>query len=209
MVQFSFATGTDGFAAGITDYTPGMETDPNGIQFVSVHRRLPPPLDNQFGYLLGGTNRSDDLFMFIWRAVAGLAPGQAYRVRVDFTIATNVPPNCAGIGGSPGEGVAVKAGASNREPATFIEQNRVRPNFDKDNQGGSGRDVVVAGDFAGGGGTCSQGIYQLKSLSTAGREPIVTADAAGRLWLILGTDSGFEGRTEIYFLSGSATFTPV
>jgi hypothetical protein len=37
---------------------------------------------------------------------------------------------------------------------------------------------------------------------------MVTSDAAGRLWIVIGTDSGFEARTEIYYLEGSVLFTP-
>ena len=72
-----------------------------------------------------------------------------------------------------------------------------------------GDQVFTIGDFTGG-GTCMGGIYRLKTLSSgADNSPIVRSDASGRLWLVIGTDSGFEARTEIYYLEGSATFTPV
>jgi len=211
-VPFNFSAGTDNFTADFADYTPGQEVGDQGIRFVSEFRRLPPPLDNRFGLLLGGTNRSDDLFMFIWREVSGLVPGQRYRVETDLTIATNVPANCVGIGGSPGESVAVKAGASPVRPAKAVNaSNDFRVNFDKD--AGpltvGGNHVFTIGDFAGGGGTCNEGVYALKTLrSPADRIPTLTADANGRLWMVIGTDSGFEGRTEIYFLEGLAIFTP-
>jgi hypothetical protein len=211
-VPFSFAANTDGFTADFSDYTPGAELGDQGIRFVSEVRRLPAPLDNRVGLLLGGTNRSDDLFMFIWREVSGLVPGQRYRVETEVTIATNVPAGCAGVGGPPGEGVAIKAGASPVQPAKAVNAfNRVMVNFDKD--AGplpvGGNQVFTIGDFSGGGGTCLDGIYALKTLrSPADRIPTLTADANGRLWIVIGTDSGFEARTEIYYLEGAATFTP-
>jgi hypothetical protein len=188
-----------------------METGDSGIGFVSEFRRLPPPLDNRFGLLLGGTNRSADLFMFIWREVTGLAPNRLYRIDVDVTIATNVGKNCAGAGSSPGEGVAIKAGASPVLPAKAVVNNRVRVNFEKDKNplpiGGD--QVVTIGDFANSTEICSGGAYQLKTLSSTGtRSGMATSDSSGRLWLVIGTDSGFEGRTEIYFMEGAATFTP-
>jgi hypothetical protein len=210
-VPFSFAAGTDGFTADFSDYSPGMETSPNGILFQSEFRRLPPPLDNRFGLLVGGTNRSDDLFMFIWREVSGLVPGQRYRVETEVLIATNAPANCAGVGGPPGEGVAIKAGASPVRPAKSVTQNRVMVNFEKDASGlpVGGNQVFTIGNFAGGAGTCTQPSYALKTLSSpADRIPTLTADASGRLWFVIGTDSGFESRTEIYYLEGAATFTP-
>lgn len=219
---FSFASGPDGFVADFSDYSPGQEIGDIGIRFVSEVRRLPEPLATRTGYFLAATNRSDDVFMYIWRPVTGLVAGQRYRVAVDFTFATNVPPNCVGIGGSPGEGVALKAGASAREPVKSVVNSRVQLSVDKSNQQASGRELINVGSFAGGGGGCTdnQGIYQLKTLSTAnpaqrpGLTPppldalLVTADPQGRLWIVIGTDSGFEGRTEIYFLEGIATFTP-
>jgi hypothetical protein len=193
-----------------------MEIGPNGIVFVSEFRRLPPPLDNRFGLLLGGTNRSDDLFMFIWREVSGLVPGQRYSVETEVLIATNVPVGCAGAGGSPGEGVFIKAGASQLRPAKALSTspgslNTLRVNFEKDaaplNVGGN--QVFTIANFAGGGGICGAGVYALKALrSPADRIPTLTADANGRLWIVIGTDSGFEGRTEIYYLEGATTFTP-
>lgn len=221
-VPFNFANGADGFTADFADYSPGMEIGNTGIRFQSGVQRLPAPFANRTGFFLAGTNRSDDLFMYIWRPATGLVPGQRYRVLVEFTFATNVPPGCAGIGGSPGEGVPLKAGASEREPVKSVVSGRVQVNLDKSNQQGSGRELINVGNFDGGSGGCgdNQGIYQLKSLSTAnppqrpGLTPppadalLVTADAAGRLWIVIGTDSGFEGRTEIYYLEGLAIFTP-
>ncbi|MDP8912449.1 MAG: hypothetical protein M3N39_02595, partial [Pseudomonadota bacterium] len=119
-MNFSFAAGQDGFTADFSDYSPGMELGDQGIRFVAEVRRLPPPLDNRFGFLLGGTNRSADLFMYIYRPVTGLVAGQRYRVRVDVTFATNVPPDCVGIGGSPGQSVVIKAGATAIQPIKSV-----------------------------------------------------------------------------------------
>jgi hypothetical protein len=211
-VDFSFANGLDGFTSDISDYAPGMEIGQNGIQFVAEHRQLPAPLNNRFGYFLGGTNRSDDLFMFIWREVSGLAPNRLYRVSVDVTIATNIGRNCGGPGGSPGEGVYIKAGASPLRPATLFANNLFHVNFEKDRNplpiGGD--QVVTLGNFANSTESCDGPFYELKNLSSNGtRSGLVASDGAGRLWLVIGTDSGFEGRTEIYYLEGSAIFTPV
>ena len=37
----------------------------------------------------------------------------------------------------------------------------------------------------------------------------VTADGEGRLWLIVGTDSGFEGLSAFYYARIACTLTPV
>jgi hypothetical protein len=89
--------------------------------------------------------------------------------------------------------------------------NKVRVNFEKD-KGPlpvGGDQVVTIGDFGNSTQLCSDAPYELKTLSSNGtRSGMATSDSSGRLWLVIGTDSGFEGRTEIYYLGGSATFTP-
>jgi hypothetical protein len=71
---------------------------------------------------------------------------------------------------------------------------------------------VIIGDFAQPtpGDDCFAPSYQRKALSTApASAPVVTSDAAGRLWLVIGTDSGYEGTTRAYFLGAAALLTPV
>lgn len=206
-VASSFAAGPDGWQAGYADYAPGQEAT---IGFTAGHERLPAPLDAHSGVFLASDNRSDDVFMYMWRGVTGLAPNRRYKVEVAVAFATNAPPGCAGAGGAPGESVFVKAGASPREPATEIVNARVVPNFDKGNQATSGVDAVTIGHFAQDtpDGTCTAPLYRRKTLATGAAAPTVTSDAAGRLWLVIGTDSGHEGHTRIYVLEMAATLTP-
>ena len=50
--------------------------------------------------------------------------------------------------------------------------------------------------------------WELKELRS-GRTPlVVTPGADGSVWLIVGTDSGFEGRTSLYYTRVVAEFTP-
>lgn len=41
--------------------------------------------------------------------------------------------------------------------------------------------------------------YQLLTFSNPSSPLQITTDDTGRLWLFLGTDSGFEGRTGLYY----------
>ena len=43
--------------------------------------------------------------------------------------------------------------------------------------------------------------YMLKTLDNNERPLAMTADAAGNLWVFVGTDSGFEGKTTLYYTS--------
>ena len=106
-----------------------------------------------------------------------------------------------GIGGSPGESVFVKAGATAMEPLAKEDASGwLRMNIDKGNQGNEGKDMINLGDVAHpelGEGTGEE--YQIKTLSSDGRSFEVVTDADGGLWFIVGTDSGFEGLTALYY----------
>ena len=61
-------------------------------------------------------------------------------------LATNVPAGLVGIGGSPGESVFVKAGASTVEPLAEEDGSRyLRMNIDKGNQANGGEDHAGPG----------------------------------------------------------------
>lgn len=81
-------------------------------------------------------------------------------------------------------------------------------NFDHGGQAQEGANTLNLGDFAHGGGTCENGVYQLATLFTGGRSVTVRTNASGELWLIVGTDSGFEGLTKIYIWEAT-TITPL
>ena len=205
-VDFSFEGGFAGWTAAYSDYSPGQEAS---IAFASGHERLPAPLDNMFGIFLSGHNRSADLFMYASRPVTGLAPNTRYRVDISVNMASNVPPGCVGIGGAPGESVFVKAGGTRTPPGNMVQAGRITTDFDKGNQSQSGTNAIVIGNIAFGAGSCTSGTYQRKTLSTGIQGPIIVSDAQGRLWLIIGTDSGFEGSTKVYLIDGQATLTPL
>lgn len=207
-LDFSFANGLDQWEAAYADYSLGQEPS---IDFAFGHERLPSPLNSFSGLYLAADNRSDDLFMYIARRVDGLAPNRRYRIEIQIGIATNVPPGCPGAGGAPGEAVYVKAGAVGRRPEKTIQGNYVAVNFAKGNQSTGGADVGVIGDITqtGTGGDCLGAPYQRKTLATGATAPIVTTDSSGQLWLVIGTDSGFEGFTKLYYLDGRAVLTPL
>ncbi len=57
-------------------------------------------------------------------------------------------------------------------------------------------------------GNCTSPVYRTKTLSSQDRRPVVTTDSSGRLWLVIGTESGFERESRIYYRQGNATLTP-
>ena len=76
----------------------------------------------------------------------------------------------------------------------------LRINIDKGNQATEGRNMINLGHVAHPElGDILGDEFRIKSLTSEERSFEVTSDADGALWLIVGTDSGFEGLTTLYY----------
>lgn len=213
--DYNFRGGTLGWTAGFADYPPA--TDPNGslYELFAGLRFMPRKLTRlpRRGFYIQGHNRSDDLFMFLKRRLAtedGIAPGQTYRIEYVITLASNAATGCAGIGGAPGESVFLKAGASPIEPLAVLQSNGyLRMNVDK--EGANGSAASGAGNIANG-IPCEQAspYYPFALIERSHQHTTdVTANTNGELWLLVGTDSGFEGLTRLYYQSIRVKLIPV
>ena len=204
-LQFDFSGDYQGWSPSFADYPVGKE-DEWAIR--SSLAPLPPPLDpSRKGILLTGTNHSDDLFLYITREAPQLAPNASYAVRFRVTVATNAPKNCTGIGGAPGESVVLKVGATPVEPARIVDAAQYyRANFDFGSQLSGGRDATPVGNLANSNANCSVPRYELKTFDSA---PLTFAtNASGRLWFVVGFDSGFEGTTAVYITAVKVAIAP-
>ena len=192
---FDFEDDAEGWTVGFADLP--VRFDRSTFELDYGHRPLPDGLGGS-GIYVQGHNRSADLFMFLKRQVGGLRPNTSYAVSVSIDLATNVPAGLVGIGGPPGESVFVKAGASTIEPTVEEGDNRhLRMNIDKGNQSQGGESMVVLGNVAH--PEVQGGEYRIKTLDNSDVPLMVDTDSEGRVWLIVGTDSGFEGLTALYY----------
>lgn len=201
-VEFSSdfdAIATD-WLSGYADYTPG--TEPGDV--VVQPRPLPRPFAG-YGLFAFGTNRSDSLFIYIKKRVSGLAPDTKYSLTFIVTFLTNVSMGCFGAGGSPGEGVVVKGGASTIEPKTVLINNEYRMNIDTGYE--SSRNAVVLGNIANSTTDCMRLSYESKTV-TSRTSVTVTSDNQGSLWILFGLGSGFEAASHIYYQSAVVTASP-
>jgi hypothetical protein len=140
--------------------------------------------------------------MFFKVRVDGLKPDTVYQAAFDLELATDVPGGMMGIGGSPGESVYVKAGATAVEPVAEVDATDgwLRMNIDMGSQSQGGEDMIVLGNIAyEPDGTEEAGQWVLKPMDNEGHPFSAKTDEDGALWLILGTDSGFEGLTAVYY----------
>jgi hypothetical protein len=202
LVDFSSETACVGADA---DYT--AETAPPDS--LSAPGLLPAPFNGP-GWRLSGTNRSDDLFVYVKCKLSGLQPGQSYRVGFAVSLLTDAPSGCVGVGGPPGEGVTVHAGISATEPLTQRQlDGYFRVNLDRGNQAQGGSESQALGHIGNSVSNCaSTRQFEAKFLAPAAAL-VVTPDKRGDVWLHVGIDSGFESYSEVYLRSVSIQFTPM
>ena len=212
-VSYDFRNGAQGWQAGFADYPPF--TDNGFYELKAEIRSLPPELGiNGTGFYIQGNNHSDDLFMFLKRrltAADGIVAGQAYQITFTLIFASNAQTGCFGVGGAPGESVGMKAGASPAEPQPLLTTiaappsfNWLRMNVDKSGLAASGVSDIANGI------PCNSTSPSYVSLERHHQHTsLVNANANGELWLLVGTDSGYEATTALYYQRIDVTLEPI
>lgn len=199
--EYDFAEGQHGWEGDFTDYPVA---DSLNYDLAAVYTDLPANLgENKKSMMFSGNNHSDDLFMFMKKKITSLQPNTDYTIAFDVEFASNAPKSSVGAGGSPGESVYLKAGASGVEPKKVIDGDNYVLNIDKGNQATGGRDMVVIGNISNTGETYDYELVTRNSMSSFSAK----SNSSGELWLIVGTDSGFEGLTTIYYTKVTAVLS--
>jgi hypothetical protein len=202
-LSWDFSTDAEGWTGGFADYPSGQEVF---YQLAFGQATLPAEVGPGGGLRMEGNNHSDDLFMFVTREIDGLRPNATYLATITAVIDTNAPSDCGGIGGTPGPNVYVKMGAVSHAVAVSADSSGfMQINLDKGNQSVGGADMKAVGDL-GNTNLCPDADYQPKTFSLAGFS--VSSDAGGSVRLILGTDSGYEGLTILYYDRIALTLQP-
>ncbi len=211
--EYDFSESAYGWTGDFTDLPVDYDEELYDLRFEHIER--PEEVGEGPALMIGGQNASDDLFMFVKKGLTaddGIAPDTTYRVRFEVTFATDAPAGAVGIGGPPGEAVWVKVGAAPVEPKPVEEDEAGTPylvmNVDKGRQNDDGEHAIRIGDVA---KEESEefDVYELKTLDNADDPLEMTSDDEGNLWIFVGTDSGFEGRTTLYYTDISVDLVPV
>jgi hypothetical protein len=198
--KYDFSTSTEGWTGDFADYPI---TDSLFYELSFYRCKLPLPLDtNKYSLHISGNNHSDDLFMFIKRKISGLLPNTTYQLMISVDLASKYPTNAVGVGGAPGEGVSLKVGASVIEPKKIVQAGFFRMNINKD-QTVPGADMYTVGNV---GVTDTTTVYTIINRNNSARLFIITADSNGELWVCIGTDSGYEATTTLYYNKITMTF---
>jgi len=203
---FDFSREMGDWEVDFSDF-PANPADSTDYELESAYTDRPANLGaNLKSIMISGNNHSDDLFMFMKRKITGLSPNTDYAIVFDVELASNAPKGAAGIGGAPGESVFLKAGAIGMEPKAVIDKNQHVLNVDKGNQATPGESTVMLGDIA---VTPYAEAYALITRTNSGSQSpfVARTNSKGELWLIVGTDSGFEGVTTVYYTRVNVIFS--
>lgn len=196
-----------GWVGDFADYPEG---DSMAYDLLFKHDTIPTGTSvnsTNYGLLISGNNQSDDLFMFIKKKITGLRPNTSYEILFNVKVASDAPTGAVGIGGAPGESVYLKAGASVVEPKKELIDGMYRMNIEKGNQSEEGADMLNIGHVGVSATTTKFTVITRNNNSSNGF--MLTTDPAGELWLIVGTDSGFEGKTTLYYTQIDVLFNEV
>ena len=194
-ISYLFFDADEGWRGDFADYPEG---DSVTYQLKCGHDFLPVNLNaNMKAIYMSGDNGSDDLFMFLKKKISGLRPNTTYLLLFNVKVASNARTGVPGAGGAPGESVYVKVGASVAEPKKQLVAGMYRMNIDKGNQDSEGTDMINIG-HVGVSSTTTQ--FTVINRNNSSVNPFeITTDSEGEIWLIVGTDSGFEGITTLYY----------
>lgn len=200
-LQYTFQNGVEGWTSFFSDYPVGQETN---WELEFKQSALPAPLDAGIKALkISGNNHSDDLFSAIVRKIDQLKPNHTYQVTFDVEVASNAQINGVGAGGSPN--LALGAGGILAAPQNTIDgQNHYRPPFVSQLQSGLSNEVFkVLGTI----GVSDQypTPFTLVRRENLNNPVSLKTNNNGELWLMIATDSGFEGITTLYYKSIKVT----
>ena len=193
-----------GWTPDFVDVATAQETE---VEFVGKVQALPPNLPaDRFGLYHAGTNISDDLFMYFKKQVVGVVPDQVYDATFEVTFASNAGAGCD-IGPSS---IWVKAGASQQQPARRVDSDgMLRLSVDKGQQQNDGASALNLGDIRNTTSGCPQDApFGARFVTSGSRTVEVQATPDGSLWVFLGSESGFEVRHELYFLTLRVVLRP-
>lgn len=202
LISTNFNDGAQNWAAGFSDY-PVADAE---IYELETGLTSLPGGSSEQGFRTKSINRSDDIFMYLKHQVTSLEANQRYVLHGSFTFWSNAGVGCTGIGGAPGESVFVKIGASELEP----EQVDYFLNLDKGNQSQPGSDAIVVGNVAAEDADCFGSSFGEKTIEVIIDEGFeVQSSVDGHLWIFIGTDSGYEGLTDLYYQNIELSLTPL
>lgn len=203
---FNFNEDLHGWEYGFAQYPAGAQ-DSISYDLKFAYPATPPGLAVEKAVMLSGKNQSGSLFMFLKKKLTGLTPNTYYTITFNVEFASNVAKGNSNANTLPAENVFVKVGATQIEPKSVVRGGNFEMNIDKGDQRFDGEDMIIIGDIS---SVKDSDEYVLVTRSNSGsynRLFEVESNSDGELWLIVGTDSGFEGTTTLYYTKINAVLS--
>ncbi len=210
VLRFRFTDGSQRWIPGLADYS----SQASKLNFTAEIRQVPPNYPAELrAYYLESHNKPDDLFMFLKRELSsldGVEPNRDYSVSIHTGFFSNATDGGVGIGGSPGSSVYLKAGVSVAEPLAVLQDDGryIGLSLDKGQQSQSGRDIHAISTIENGQPAEQEGRPFVFLERVLNFPSLVRTDDRGVLWITVGTESGFEGVTGIYYYEIIVTLRP-
>ncbi len=197
-MDFNFSGGLEGWTSDFTDYPVSENPLADSIyQWEAGHTTSAPSSISGNAYMLSCNNVSGDIFMFIKKKISGLRPNTNYNVVFEVRLVSNA---------LAGQGIILKGGASELEPKKVIENGYYVLNIDKGSDTTSGENAISFGDI-GVANPLTDYNTTTKGNSNSYTPFISRTNSRGELWLVVGTDSLFEGMTTVYFTNINLVFS--
>jgi len=204
--SFDFSQSQDDWIGDFTGL-PSNDFDSTLYELKFEYTDLPSSLGARKSIMMSGNNHSHDLFMFMKRKISGLIPNTAYNLVFEVELASNTREGSVGAGGSPGS-IYLKAGASDIEPIKVIYYNQFVLNIDKGLQNKSGSNAITLGDISIPSSAPDYVLITRSNASSSSGQPFIAhTNSDGELWLFIGTDSGFEGTTTVFYTKVNIVFS--
>lgn len=205
VISVDFNQGIDGWIPGVADYYDDDAPSETGYGW----SKLPPGTGlSGMGYYLTSHNNSDNVMTYVKRQYGGFVAGAKYQLSFSMSHATDASLDCMGAGGSRGASIYMVVAASGDEPKTVKQANgEYRMNLDRGNNAESGTQGKVLGQLGSEELACMASGWA-KVTRQSDETITVTADKEGKLWIVLGTDSGFESANALYLLSATVNVKP-
>ena len=198
---------TDGWSAVFAEYPDGAN---EFYELNSGIKNLPEPLDQtKKAFMLSGNNHSDALQMWLVKQLSGLSPESKYSIETEIELASKYPDGSVGIGGSPGnavhlvskfatQGYTLEKGKTEGDNIQLVlKKVEAIPESVLNIDLG---DVSITSDLY---------VYKLITRKKSSDTNTAVTDKDGKLWAVVGTWSGFEGISTLYYTRIKFTLTKI